>query len=986
MDLINEMYDKSDELLESLISNTSQLLIEYKIGDKIDVVKGGKKIGSLSVHEDLGDVIRLSGRLSPKLECMKSDLVERNKIIITEDDEDDEGETLADKEYLGNKDQTHYYFVRDISDDGNVENLLIVNQDEDELFNAEEKEMDVEDPSAFILAALDEIDIDNISYDIYMNYIYSAYIEQEEPEIEDEEEPVEPEEEETEEEISVEDEEEAVAPTESRNKKDVVVTIEAIGTTELNRIWENQKQLSINYMGKIHEDNSVIKIKTSEWTKHFTLDAKYNLVECRVDEGGNSVDALVTKTIAQVLDWINHDNVKKIYKEDIIDYLSDQTKDDELIHTAYRTIIKKLATKNINILDDDTSESKRVDEDIDAEETEKVHNWMKNLDDDSKMRFAINWRIPHTLFNVACKMYPGGCDALQNIDWYKIFKSKDLGTWSHGGKVNVIGGTSEGKTVRGQRDGTGPHKDSAQASRTNKGKRKEAGIKCPNKSKIDERPVPSLDSIAQEIGIDWNKYDKKEFELGMKEEQEHGETVDWDPIVIAKIVKDHLDEYPDYYTRLAGLKDQDSSEQDKEDEDLLVTSGAMEGKAIRIDLEEFAERTGLSDEVVDNLRKPENEHRYYKNGDYSFAIGHGDYRDCPLCDVHKSVNESTNIKRLVDIVPIREFNGKDQHGLICNGKSKIHEHKLNKEEILKLKKGDVVYISTEGDDTKYDFKVTDLDNNMIHGKSEFIGSDEMFIEKETIKNDGSFEDYSTGDIHFVHSSKDTDESKLNEFNVDTYSPVEFLKEYWGEFQDKLDAVDSVMHRFNIDHDKAIDFVERAESIKGGRMASNKYLPSLSPKIKMFKFVVNGRLPESKINEQYGKISILLNGKLVAVTTEFKTEEEAKKQFLMIHKKEDPDTVTTKRMDERVKTMKEFVVETVKTKEETDVKIYKDDIWDEEEAKKIALEVDGIIARIDHGMKKEYIVLVREGKVPKKPTDDKETDLIKSLKEKFGLIR
>jgi len=73
----------------------------------------------------------------------------------------------------------------------------------------------------------------------------------------------------------------------------------------------------------------------------------------------------------------------------------------------------------------------------DKKKTEKVHQWMKNLPDDQKSRFAINWRIPHSLFNVACNIYPGGGDELQNIDWYLIYKSGDLGVWSHGGPVYV---------------------------------------------------------------------------------------------------------------------------------------------------------------------------------------------------------------------------------------------------------------------------------------------------------------------------------------------------------------------------------------------------------------------------------------------------------------------------------------------------------------------------------------------------------------------
>lgn len=74
-------------------------------------------------------------------------------------------------------------------------------------------------------------------------------------------------------------------------------------------------------------------------------------------------------------------------------------------------------------------------EDIESR-TELFHQWIKNLDDATKMRYAINWcRIPHTLFNLSCKFFDG--KDIQHIDWFKIHKSKDLGVWSHGGRVMV---------------------------------------------------------------------------------------------------------------------------------------------------------------------------------------------------------------------------------------------------------------------------------------------------------------------------------------------------------------------------------------------------------------------------------------------------------------------------------------------------------------------------------------------------------------------
>lgn len=67
--------------------------------------------------------------------------------------------------------------------------------------------------------------------------------------------------------------------------------------------------------------------------------------------------------------------------------------------------------------------------------TELFLTWLKAQVDDVKIRYAINWKMPHTLFNVSCKLF--NSKDIQNIDWYKIYKSKDIGAWSHGGKVIV---------------------------------------------------------------------------------------------------------------------------------------------------------------------------------------------------------------------------------------------------------------------------------------------------------------------------------------------------------------------------------------------------------------------------------------------------------------------------------------------------------------------------------------------------------------------
>ena len=62
--------------------------------------------------------------------------------------------------------------------------------------------------------------------------------------------------------------------------------------------------------------------------------------------------------------------------------------------------------------------------------------------------------------------------------------------------------------------------------------------------------------IGEELGIDWGKFDVKQFRKGMDVELEHGtrdprtNVTNDDPLVTGKIALAHLNEYPDYYTRL----------------------------------------------------------------------------------------------------------------------------------------------------------------------------------------------------------------------------------------------------------------------------------------------------------------------------------------------------------------------------------------------------------------------------------------------------
>ena len=62
--------------------------------------------------------------------------------------------------------------------------------------------------------------------------------------------------------------------------------------------------------------------------------------------------------------------------------------------------------------------------------------------------------------------------------------------------------------------------------------------------------------IGEELDIDWSKFDIEQYRMGLDIELEHGlidphtNVTNDDPIMTGKIALAHLNEFPDYYTRL----------------------------------------------------------------------------------------------------------------------------------------------------------------------------------------------------------------------------------------------------------------------------------------------------------------------------------------------------------------------------------------------------------------------------------------------------
>ena len=72
--------------------------------------------------------------------------------------------------------------------------------------------------------------------------------------------------------------------------------------------------------------------------------------------------------------------------------------------------------------------------------------------------------------------------------------------------------------------------------------------------------------IGEKLGINWSRFDVEQFRMGLDVELEHGKVdlktnvTNDDPITTGKIALAHLNEIPDYYTRLYNMESEAEGE------------------------------------------------------------------------------------------------------------------------------------------------------------------------------------------------------------------------------------------------------------------------------------------------------------------------------------------------------------------------------------------------------------------------------------------
>jgi hypothetical protein len=72
--------------------------------------------------------------------------------------------------------------------------------------------------------------------------------------------------------------------------------------------------------------------------------------------------------------------------------------------------------------------------------------------------------------------------------------------------------------------------------------------------------VEEAKAIGEQLNIDWSQFDVEQFRMGLDVELEHGlidpqtNVTDDDGLMTGKIALAHLNEFPDYYTRLEAME------------------------------------------------------------------------------------------------------------------------------------------------------------------------------------------------------------------------------------------------------------------------------------------------------------------------------------------------------------------------------------------------------------------------------------------------
>lgn len=100
---------------------------------------------------------------------------------------EEKAEVEIKKEYVGKKGDNFYYLTQVAGEGDQIEDLLLSDQEGNEVFSAIKAEIDPVDLTQFVIDACRELEIEDISFDLFSRYILPKLLDEEEPEEEEEE-------------------------------------------------------------------------------------------------------------------------------------------------------------------------------------------------------------------------------------------------------------------------------------------------------------------------------------------------------------------------------------------------------------------------------------------------------------------------------------------------------------------------------------------------------------------------------------------------------------------------------------------------------------------------------------------------------------------------------------------------------------------------------------------------------------------------------
>lgn len=169
----------SQEFVNHMVEISSDLNKEVGVPKK-------KTEGKIPIHTDdePAKIAKLTEQddLPTDLEDEEDAISPRRRPPRDEIAPEEEEEAKIEKEYFGSKGDEHFYMNETESDAGEREDLQIIDAEGEKVFSAVDNELDINDVLGFVIEATRQTDVDEVSRDLIVKYVFPALEEEEEEE------------------------------------------------------------------------------------------------------------------------------------------------------------------------------------------------------------------------------------------------------------------------------------------------------------------------------------------------------------------------------------------------------------------------------------------------------------------------------------------------------------------------------------------------------------------------------------------------------------------------------------------------------------------------------------------------------------------------------------------------------------------------------------------------------------------------------------